>query len=117
MSRIKVDAIETTSGVPKYLTAAWASVNQVTSTSVLGSGGVTSVTDTSTGRFNLNLTNALPDASYSWSGNAKRADTSNVTVISQYSTDPKTTTVLGLTCHQGSWTLVDFPDTVATVTR
>ena len=119
MSTLKVNAIEPANvGSEDYfLSRAWASVNQVTTTTILNSGNVSSVTDNATGRFTLNLTNTLADANFCWNGNGKRADTSNIVLISQQSVDAKTTNSIGVSCHQGSWTLVDFPDVCVNVTR
>lgn len=61
MSRIKVDAIETTGGAQRYLAQAWAEFNMSTA-SINASGGISSLTDTAVGRPQFNLTHTLAAA-------------------------------------------------------
>lgn len=117
MSRIKVDAIETTGGVTVYPTRAWVSYTGVGS-SVIASGNVSSITDNGTGVHTLGFANALPDAGYAWAFGGKRSDTvTNILTVFQKNLDTKTTSQLKVNAVQGSWTLLDFPEVTITVTR
>ena len=48
---------------------AWVNYNQLTGT-IRDSYNVSSVTSLATGRFQINFTNALPNANYTWAGSA-----------------------------------------------
>jgi hypothetical protein len=62
MSRIKVDAIETTSGVQKYLGNAWADFAMGPSAVINASGGISSLTDAGIGLGTFTLSSAMPAA-------------------------------------------------------
>ena len=63
MSTIKVDTIQTTSGVQKYLAQAWCYLNGVTN-SIMNSGNISSVTDTAVGQPRFNFSSTLSSATY-----------------------------------------------------
>ncbi len=57
--------IPTVSGTaPLYLARAWVNFSGVGSTSIKGSGNVSSVTYVSAGKYTVNFTTAMPDANY-----------------------------------------------------
>ena len=71
MSTLKVNTIQNTSGVEKYLASAWVNFNGTGTVAIRASGNVTSITDNGTGDYTVNFTNAMVDASYSIVGTAK----------------------------------------------
>lgn len=70
MSRIKVDAIETTGGVQVYPNRAWAVLDGTGVVSVTGSGNVSSLTDEGVGTYTLNYADAFSSANYALVGTA-----------------------------------------------
>lgn len=50
-----------------YGCRAWVNFNGTSKVAIRGSGNVTSITDNGTGDYTVNFTNAMPDASYSYS--------------------------------------------------
>ncbi len=64
MSRIKVDAIENTSGVQKYLTHTWILFNGEGTVSIRSSANVSSLTDNAVGDFTITFSNATPTFDY-----------------------------------------------------
>ena len=64
MSTLKVNTIQTTSGVEVYTAKAWVNFNGTGTVAIRASGNVTSITDNGTGDYTINFTNALPDANY-----------------------------------------------------
>lgn len=78
MSTLKVnDIIEATSGGGKIFPArAWVNFNMTSTYTLYDSGGVSSISDTGTGKFTVNLSNAFLNVHYVASGtldNARRA--------------------------------------------
>ena len=68
MSTLKVNTIQTSSGVEVFTAKAWVNFDARTTLSVTNSGNVSSVTDNSTGNFTINFSNALSTAGYSPNG-------------------------------------------------
>ena len=64
MSTLKVNTIQTTSGVEVYMAKAWVNFNGNGTVAIRGSGNVSSITDLATGRYRVNFTTAMPDANY-----------------------------------------------------
>lgn len=64
MSTLKVNAIQGTNGVERYLARAWVNFNGSGTVAIRASGNVSSVTDNGTGNFTVNFTSAMPDANY-----------------------------------------------------
>jgi len=52
------------SAATAYGCRAWVNFNGVSGTSIRGSGNISSVTRSSAGRYDVNFTNAMPDANY-----------------------------------------------------
>ena len=61
------------------LCRAWVNFNGTGTVAIRGSFNVSSITDTATGRYTVNLTNAMPDANYSLIGTTN-ADTRVVSI-------------------------------------
>lgn len=79
MSTIKVNAIQGTDGVERYLARAWVSFNGLLTTiSILGQGNVTSITDLGTGSYQANFTTAMPDSNFAAAVSATGAVSSSV---------------------------------------
>lgn len=64
MSTLKVNTIQNTGGVEKYLVAAWVNFNGTGTVAIRASGNVSSITDNALGDWTVNFTNALADANY-----------------------------------------------------
>jgi len=57
-------ATNATGSAPVYACRAWVNFDGTGTVSIRASGNVSSITDTGTGRFTVNLTTAMPDANY-----------------------------------------------------
>ena len=64
MSTIKVNSFQDTSGVGYYPPRARATVKQVSTQTILGSDGISSITDSGTGRTTFNFSNNFANANY-----------------------------------------------------
>ncbi len=65
MSILKVNAVQGTDGVERYLARAWVNFNGTGTVAIRGSGNVSSITDNGVGVYTVNFTTAMPDANYS----------------------------------------------------
>lgn len=65
MSTLKVNAIQGTDGVERYMARAWVNFNGTGTVAIRAAGNVSSITDNGTGDYTVNFTNAMPDANYS----------------------------------------------------
>lgn len=72
MSTIKVDNLQTTSGVGLYPTKAWVNFNGTGTVAIRSSGGVSSVTDNGTGQAQINFSSSMPSVGYSTSAMSTR---------------------------------------------
>lgn len=70
MSTIKVNAIQDTAGVERYMARAWVNFNGTGTVAIRASGNVSSITDNGAGDYTVNFTTAMPDANYSFGGGA-----------------------------------------------
>ena len=57
-------------GSENYKCRAWVNFNGTGTVAIRASGGVSSITDNGAGDYTVNLTTAMPDADYAWSGAA-----------------------------------------------
>jgi hypothetical protein len=64
MSTLKVNAIQNTSGVTKYLAQAWVNFNGTGTVAINGQGNVSSITDNGVGDYTINFTTAMSDVNY-----------------------------------------------------
>jgi hypothetical protein len=76
MSILKVNAVQGTDGIERYLARAWVNFNGTGTVAIRASGNVSSITDNGTGNYRINFTNAMPDANFAFSGGYKAADDS-----------------------------------------
>ena len=67
MSTIKVDTIKDTNNVEVYTCKAWVNFDGTWTSGdpIRAEGNVSSITDISTGRYDINFTTAMSDANYS----------------------------------------------------
>ena len=61
MSTLRVNTLQTTSGVEVYTCKAWVNFNGTGTVAIRASGNVSSITDRGVGQYTVNLTTALPD--------------------------------------------------------
>ena len=64
-STAKFDVWQDTSGKAFYGARIWINFNGTGTVAIRGSAGVSSITDTGVGRYQVNFTNAFPNANYS----------------------------------------------------
>lgn len=64
MSTLKVNTIQNTGGVEKYLAAAWVNFNGTGTVAIRASGGVAGLVDNGVGDWTVNLSNAVADANH-----------------------------------------------------
>lgn len=100
---------------PIYASRAWVDFNGVGSTTIKGSGNVSSVTYNAVGDYTINFTTAMSDANYAFSLNASSGGTSN-TVIYSAKMISRTASAIRI------WTLAanalaDFPDVSVVIFR
>jgi len=100
---------------PIYAARAWVDFNGVGSTTIKGSGNVSSVTYNAVGDYTINFTTAMSNANYAFSLNASSDGTSN-TVIYSAKMISRTASAIRI------WTLAanalaDFPDVSVVIFR
>lgn len=64
MSIIRVDAIQSASGVQKYVASAWMNANMTGTPSIRASGNVSSITDNGVGDWTINFTTSFANTNY-----------------------------------------------------
>lgn len=101
MSTLKVNAIQGTDGVERYMARAWVNFNGTGTVAIRASGNVSSITDIGMGRYQVNLTTAMPDVNYALSATIQQNGTNNNQRIYEASTITKTTSAYGLACDDG----------------
>lgn len=79
MSTIRVNTLQTTSGVEVYTAKAWVNFNGTGTVAISASGNVSSITDNGTGDYTLNFTSALADANYAVTFGGLGGTLSNIT--------------------------------------
>ena len=70
MSTLKVNTIQTTSGVEVYTCKAWVNFNGTGTVAIRGSGNVSSITDNGTGDYTVNWTTSFGNTNYAVVGSA-----------------------------------------------
>ncbi len=110
-------ALSTASGsAPSYSARAWVNFNGTGTVAIRASGNVSSITDIGVGRYQVNLTTALPDTNYSILATIQQNGTNNNQRIYEASTITKTTSAYGLACDDGL-AYSDFSSVYSTVFR
>lgn len=71
MSTIKVNQWLNSDNTENYKCKAWVNFNGTGTVTIRAAGNVSSITDTGTGQYVINFTNAIDDADYSWLLNAQ----------------------------------------------
>ena len=79
------------SAATAYGCRAWVNFNGTGTVAIRSSGNVSSITDSGTGSYALNFTNALTDTNYAWAAST-RASASNYSWLSTQLAGTKTTT-------------------------
>lgn len=64
MSTLRVNTLQDTAGVERYLARAWVNFNGTGTVAIRAAGNVSSITDNGTGDYTVNFTTAMPDANY-----------------------------------------------------
>ena len=79
---------------------AWVNFNGTGTVAIRASFNVSSITDNGTGLYTINLTNAMPDVNYAWSGSAEGQSGMGVgaysLIVSQYYPTNPTTSALAV---------------------
>lgn len=65
MSTLKFNTWLNTDNTENYKCRAWVNFNGTGTVAIRASGNVSSITDVTTGRYEVNFINAMPDANYS----------------------------------------------------
>jgi len=105
MSTLKVNTIQTTSGVEVYTAKAWVNFNGTGTVAIRASGNVSSITDNGTGNYTVNFTTAMSDANYV--GVFGCNDNGNTTTFCYRTNGTKTTTAFQVSTASGVATLAD----------
>lgn len=74
MSTIKVNTLQTTSGVELYTSKAWASWDGTGTVSIFSSGNVSSISDNGTGIWTVNFSNSVASTGYVTAMNVGKGD-------------------------------------------
>lgn len=116
MSTLKVDNLQTTAGVDKYLASAWVNFNGAGTVAIRGDGNVTSITDVTTGTYTIGYTSALVDTNYAAAGSSQRTSDSGATAATRmFATF--TTTSINMFTRTDSDQLVDSFTSCANIHR
>jgi hypothetical protein len=75
------DALNAGGTAPIYACRAWVNFNGTGTVAIRASGNVSSITDNGTGRYQVNLTNSMPDADYCIQVAATSPAANNITAI------------------------------------
>jgi hypothetical protein len=89
MSTAKFNQWLNSDGTENYKCRAWVNFNGTGTVAIRASGNVSSITDNGTGDYTVNLTTAMPDANYGFSGGGNASGTGNDArgpVITQHTT-------------------------------
>jgi hypothetical protein len=123
MSTIKVNAIQGTDGIERYMARAWVNFNGTGTVAIRASGNVSSITDNGVGDYTVNFTAAMPDANYAPIFGAPTATDNTkgaVCVHGGYNSAVTLKTTTQLRISSGATTTtsaVDFPETYAAIFR
>ena len=71
-------ALNASGNAPIYACRAWVNFNGTGTVAIRASGNVSSITDNNPGQYTVNLTTAMMDNYYSWSGGTTRGDSGSV---------------------------------------
>lgn len=92
MSTLRVDTVQSSIGVERYLAHAWVNFNGSGTVVINASGNVSSITDGGVGLYTANFGNAFTDANYALSSAGQnRASHSTRTASWNYLTAPTST--------------------------
>lgn len=94
MSTLKVNTIQTTSGVEVYTCKAWVNFNGTGTVAIRAAGNVSSITDNGTGKYTVNFTTAMPDANYSTLINMTDGGSNNAMYAMPFSGSTYSTTAM-----------------------
>lgn len=64
MSTLRVDTVQSTSGVERYLAQAWVNFNGTGTVAIRNDGNVSSITDGGVGNYTVTFSNAMADANH-----------------------------------------------------
>ena len=71
MSTIKVNTIETVTGVEVYTAKAWVNFNGIGTVAIRDAGNVSSITDYGVANYGINFSTAMTDSNYATVGSAE----------------------------------------------
>jgi hypothetical protein len=109
MSTLKVNAIQNTSGVTKYLAQAWVNFNGTGTVAINGQGNVSSITDNGVGDYTVNFTTAMSDANYAAAGTVSQASTAERQTLHGVSTPSPTSSAFRFWIASNVGSAVDVP--------
>ncbi len=112
MSTIKVDTIQDAGGVEQFTIKAWCNWQNETNITIRGSGGVSSITDLSTGKTVLTLNNAAGDVYYHVNFSGSETDTDGAQM---FMCQALTTTTQEYQCDNGGGSPDNLNNNMATV--
>lgn len=88
MSIIRVNAIQGTDGVERFMARAWVNFNGTGTVAIRAAGNVSSITDNGVGYYTVNLATAMPDAKYAISAIAVDVGTAGGRTVLAFGTTP-----------------------------
>ena len=117
---IKYDKWINDDNTENYKCRAWVNFNGTGTVAIRASGGVSSITDTGTGQYIVNLTTAMADTNYSINLTAEfQAGTNSLPFIAANtgSSGSKTTSAFGMAVYQPAYSYYDVSAVYAAIFR
>lgn len=102
---------------PAYGCRAWINFNGTGTPAIRGSANISSITDVNVGRYELNLTNAMPDTNYSVAGTCDGFGVANSGAVVSSVDRGNTTSKVALFIQDNTGNPQDFSTIMAAVFR
>lgn len=115
MSTIKVDTIQTTSGVEVYTAKAWMSVDQTGTQAINASGNVSSITDNASGDTSMSFSSVLTSGNYAFSAGIAGSTHNEREYTSGKGSTPQTSSVCRMRALEGGVSNNDHSQFTVTV--
>lgn len=104
-------ALNASGSAPIYACRGYVKFNGTGTPAIIASANVTSITDNGVGLYTINITTALPDANFSWSGSTDYNNTGGVLgAVCRQRNTTITTSALPIETSYGNGTVFDYAE-------
>jgi hypothetical protein len=109
MSTAKFSTWLNPNGTENYKCRAWVNFNGTGTVAIRAAGNVASITDNGTGDYTVNFTTAMPDANYSFGGNAQTLAGVTTLFLLQANSNTPSATALRILASTSAGSPTDSP--------